>query len=81
MEGTSRLYDTVIKILRQHENWLDLRHLYTLAWMIAGLIQSSTVSLTARICLFIEKFFVGALCQKPRSICSKYPAAVRSMAQ
>ena len=47
MESTLRLYDTVVKVLRQHENWLDRRHLCTLAWMIVGLIQSATVSLTA----------------------------------
>lgn len=47
MERTSRLYDTLNQVLRQQENWLDIRHLYTLAWMIVGLIQSSTVSLTA----------------------------------
>ncbi len=28
-----RLYHTLVVILRQHENWLDIRHLYTLAWM------------------------------------------------
>jgi hypothetical protein len=47
MESTPRLYDTVVKVLRQHENWLDRRHLGTLAWMMVGLIQSATVSLTA----------------------------------
>jgi len=47
MENTFRLYDTLVKVLRQHENWLDCRHLCTLAWMIVGLIQSATVSLTA----------------------------------
>lgn len=47
MENTFRLYDTLVKVLRQPENWLDCRHLCTLAWMIVGLIQSATVSLTA----------------------------------
>lgn len=47
MENTPRLYDTLIEVLRQHDNWLDLRHLKTLAWMMAGLIQSGTINLTA----------------------------------
>ena len=47
MESTPRLYDTLVAILRQHQKWLDLRHLKTLAWMTVGLMQSSTISLTA----------------------------------
>ena len=47
MENSSRLYNTVVKILCQHENWLDIRHLYTLAWMMVGLILSESISLTA----------------------------------
>jgi hypothetical protein len=47
MESTPRLYDTLVAILRQHQNWLDLRHLKTLAWMTVGLMQSGTISLTA----------------------------------
>jgi hypothetical protein len=47
MEGTPRLYDTLVAVLSQHQNWLDLRHLKTLAWMIVGLIQSGRSSLTA----------------------------------
>jgi hypothetical protein len=43
----SRLYETRDQVLRQQEKGFFLRHLYTLAWMIVGLIQSSTVSLTA----------------------------------
>ena len=42
-----RLYHTLVVILRQHENWLDIRHLYTLAWMMVGVIKSERVSLTA----------------------------------
>ena len=42
-----RLYHTLVVILRQHENWLDIRHLYTLAWMMVGVIKSGRVSLTA----------------------------------
>lgn len=47
MEGTPRLYDTLVQVLSQHQNWVDRRHLKTLACMVAGLIQSSTISLTA----------------------------------
>jgi len=39
------LYDTLIHILGQHTHWLDKRHLYTLAWMIVGLIESRVISL------------------------------------
>src|SRR5215475_14089972 len=47
MESTPRLYDTLVHIVSQHQNWLDRRHLKTLAWMTVGLIQSGTTSLTA----------------------------------
>ena len=47
MEGTPRLYHTLVQVLGQHENWLDRRHLKTLAWMVVGLIQSGNISLTA----------------------------------
>jgi hypothetical protein len=47
MEGTPRLYHTLVQVLSQHENWLDRRHLKTLAWMVVGLIQSGPISLTA----------------------------------
>lgn len=47
MENTLRLYHTLVQVLRKHRNWLDVRHLKTLAWMMAGLIQSGTISLTA----------------------------------
>jgi len=40
MEDTPRLYDTRRQVLRQHQNWVDLRHLKTLACMMVGLIQS-----------------------------------------
>lgn len=46
MEDTPRLYDTLVRVLRQHQNWVDRRHLKTLAWMIVGLIQSGTIGLT-----------------------------------
>jgi Transposase DDE domain len=47
MEGTPRLYETLVQVLRQHQNWVDRRHLKTLACMVAGLIQSGNISLTA----------------------------------
>jgi hypothetical protein len=47
MEGTPRLYDTLVQVLNQHHNWLDRRHLKTLTWMMVGLIQSGNISLTA----------------------------------
>jgi hypothetical protein len=47
MENTPYLYDTLLRVLGQHTNWLDLRHLKTLAWMMVGLIHSSSISLCA----------------------------------
>jgi hypothetical protein len=47
MENTPYLYDTLVQVLRQHRNWLDLRHLKTLAWMMVGLIHSGSMSLGA----------------------------------
>ena len=47
MENTPYLYDTLVQVLRQHRNWLDLRHLKTLAWMMVGLIHSGSISLGA----------------------------------
>jgi len=47
MEGTPRLYDTVVQVLSQHRKWLDTRHLKTLACMMVGLLQSGLISLTA----------------------------------
>jgi len=47
MEHTSFLYDTLVQVLSQHANWLDLRHLKTVAWMMVGLIHSSSISLCA----------------------------------
>ena len=45
MENTSYLYDTLFRVLSQHTNWLDVRHLKTLAWMMVGLIHSGAMSL------------------------------------
>jgi hypothetical protein len=47
MENTPYLHDTLLRVLGQQANWLDLRHRKTLAWMMVGLICSQTVSLGA----------------------------------
>ena len=47
MENTPALYETLLRVLGQHANWLDLRHRKTLAWMMVGLICAKTVSLGA----------------------------------
>ena len=31
MENTPRLYDTLVQVLSQHRQWLDVRHRKTLA--------------------------------------------------
>jgi len=45
MRNTPNIYNTLIQILGQHAHWLDKRHLYTLNWMIVGLIESKVISL------------------------------------
>ncbi len=47
MENTPHLYNTLIGVLSQHRNWLDVRHLKTLAWMMVGLMESGQISLAA----------------------------------
>jgi hypothetical protein len=47
MENTPRLYCELVALLGQHGKWRDVRHLYTLAWMVVGLIHAGGVSLTA----------------------------------
>jgi hypothetical protein len=47
MENTPYLSDTLVQGLRQHRNWLDLRHPKTLAWMMGGLIHSGAMRLCA----------------------------------
>jgi hypothetical protein len=47
IEAGIDLYDTLLCVLGQHANWLDLRHLKTLAWMMVGLIHSGSISLCA----------------------------------
>ncbi len=45
MKTKSRLYNTIIKILCQQ--WIDIRHMFTLAWMVVGLIRSEKISISA----------------------------------
>lgn len=45
MENSSRLHDALVQVLGQEPNWLDVRHLKTLAWMMVGLIASHVISL------------------------------------
>lgn len=40
------LYTTLIVLFSQCKAWRDVRHMQTLAWMIIGLIESKTISLT-----------------------------------
>lgn len=47
MENTPRLYDELLKVIGQHGKWLDIRHLYTLVWMVVGLLQAGRASLPA----------------------------------
>lgn len=47
MESTPLLYQKLVEVLGCHQNWLDVRHLKTLAWMIGGLIQSGKIGLGA----------------------------------
>ncbi len=46
MENTLRLYNTLIRVSGTELDWLDIRHLKTLAWMMVGLIASGMISLT-----------------------------------
>jgi len=47
VENTSRLYETLVSVLRQPQQWLDLRHIQTLAWMMVGLMESGLIGLHA----------------------------------
>ncbi len=62
MENTPYLYDTLLRVLGQHANWLALRHGKTLAWRMVGLICSKTVSLGA------WTPFVGSQAQDAQSL-------------
>ena len=46
MSKASRLYTSVLLLLNQSREWADLRHLYTLVWMVIGLIHSERINLT-----------------------------------
>ena len=46
MAKASRLYTSLLGLLNQSKEWADLRHLYTLVWMVIGLIHSESVNLT-----------------------------------
>jgi hypothetical protein len=47
MENTPRLYGELVELLGQSGQWRDKRHLYTLVWMVVGLIHAGEVSMTA----------------------------------
>ena len=36
MENTPRLYSELLILVGQHSTWRDIRHLYTLLWMVVG---------------------------------------------
>jgi hypothetical protein len=55
MENTPSLYDTLLRVLGQHANGLDLRHLKPLAWMMVGLLHSGSISLCAWTPLVISR--------------------------
>ena len=46
MENASRFYNALVALLISSQEWADLRHLYTLVWMVIGLIQAGSVNLT-----------------------------------
>lgn len=46
MAKTSYIYNELLKLLGQSEHWADIRHLYTLIWMVIGLICDRLISLT-----------------------------------
>jgi hypothetical protein len=47
MKNPPKLYNTLVQILGQYSHWLDKRHLYTLVWMIVGLLESQNINLTS----------------------------------
>ena len=47
MESIPLLYQTLVGVFGCHQNWLDRRHLKTLAWMVTGLILSGQIGLSA----------------------------------
>ena len=43
---TSETYHNVSFLAGHHRQWLDVRHMKTLVWMMVGLIESGLISLT-----------------------------------
>lgn len=64
MKINSRLYNTIIEILSQHKKWLDKRHMYTLVWMVVGLIRSGKISLTSWIPFVESRAFYAQSTQR-----------------
>ena len=46
MDVKSGLYHTLIGVLSKSGQWLDVRHMKTLAWMVIGLLESEKIGLT-----------------------------------
>ena len=46
MEVKSTMYHTLLMVLGQAGQWLDVRHMKTLAWMVVGLLESEKIGLT-----------------------------------
>ena len=46
MSCSTSLYNQLFRLLSQHSNYRDLRHLKALVWMIIGLIHSGKISLS-----------------------------------
>lgn len=46
MSCSTPLYNQLLRLLSQHSNYRDLRHLKALVWMIIGLIHSGKISLS-----------------------------------
>jgi hypothetical protein len=47
MGSTPHLSQTLGYVFSQHQSWVELRHLKTLAWMVVGLMPSRKIHLTA----------------------------------
>ena len=46
MGKAPRLYKSLLLLLSQSQEWADIRHLYTLIWMIIGVIHAESINLT-----------------------------------
>ncbi|MBD2309766.1 hypothetical protein H6G17_30590 [Chroococcidiopsis sp. FACHB-1243] len=46
MVKTSHIYHELLKLLGQSKQWVDIRHLHTLIWMVVGLICSECINPT-----------------------------------